>query len=103
VINSSSVLAAVRYLDAKEKLRPDHASHLDMLLPDVADAPYSQTDLVTNWYKRNLRIFANSNRAMQFPNDRVLLLIGTGHLTIRSDLARSSNYVCPVPASEVLK
>jgi hypothetical protein len=37
---------------------------------------------VTAWYNRNLRIFANLQRITETPDERLLLLIGGGHLPI---------------------
>jgi hypothetical protein len=50
-------------------------------MPSDNPAIYAGADLVTNWYKRNLRILANVARITDFKaHDRVLLLIGAGHL-----------------------
>lgn len=53
---------------------------MQMLLPSDDAAIYGSTVRVTDWYKRNLRIFANINRVTTFPGDRVPLIIGAGHL-----------------------
>jgi hypothetical protein len=42
------------------------------------DSVYVGADVATDWYKRNLRIYANVLRVLE-PNDRVLVLIGDGH------------------------
>jgi hypothetical protein len=70
------------------------AVNLPVLKPTSGAAIYQRTDLVTNWYKRNLRIFTNLNRITEFGKDRVLLIIGTGHLKILKDLARDALYYC---------
>jgi hypothetical protein len=103
VFKKSSVLEYLRYLNSDEARRPDHASYLDMLLPDDTDAPYGHADLVTNWYKRNIRIFTNINRVTKFPGDRILLIIGSGHETILRDFAQRSNNFCLVDAEDYLK
>jgi hypothetical protein len=103
LFKTSTVLEYLRYLNSDAARRPDHASCFDLLLPGDSNAPYRRTDLVTNWYKRNLRIFTNINRMAKFPGDRILLVIGSGHLTILSDFARSSNYFCLVNAEDYLK
>jgi hypothetical protein len=69
---------------------------MEMLLPDETNAPYGRTELVANWYKRNLRIFDNVNRIARSPVDRILLVIDSGHQTILADFARSSSYFCLV-------
>jgi len=84
----STVLEFLRYLNSDEHRRPDHASYFDLLLPEDSNAPYRRTDLVTNWYKRNLRIFTNINRVAKFPGDRILLVIGCGNESIPANSAR---------------
>jgi hypothetical protein len=76
-------------------IRKGQAQYMKMLLPDKSSvAIYARTDLVTNWYKRNLRILTNLNRVTEIGGDRVLLLIGSGHLAILRQLASDSEYFC---------
>jgi hypothetical protein len=103
LFKKSTVLEYLHFLNSDEASRTDHASYMDMLLPDDTDAPYGRADLVANWYKRNLRIFANINRIPKSSGDRILLVIGSGHETILADFARSSNYFCLVSAEDYLK
>jgi hypothetical protein len=37
---------------------------------------------ITRWYNRNLRMFANAQRIASSPEDRVLFIVGAGHLGI---------------------
>jgi len=59
--------------------------------------------LVTNWYKRNLRIFANLSRITDFGNDRILLIIGSGHLKILRGFAVDSPDFCLIDTQFYLK
>jgi opacity protein-like surface antigen len=43
------------------------------------DTTYVGADVATDWYKRNIRIYANILRLIDSPQDRVLVLIGGGH------------------------
>ena len=46
----------------RPKIQKNHEEYMTSLLP-TDDLPiYRKADLVANWYKRNLRIFANINR-----------------------------------------
>ena len=77
--------------------------YMNMLLPPEGQGIYEQTDAVTHWYKRNLRIFTNLNRVVKpGGGDRVLLLIGSGHLYILNDFVKSAPYACWVDPLEVL-
>jgi len=82
----------------------DKETRKSMLLPNRSTpAIYARADLVTNWYKRNLRILTNLNRVTEMGKDRVLLLIGFGHLAILRQLASDSNYFCVVDPEAHLK
>jgi hypothetical protein len=61
-----------------------------------APAIYEQTDYLTNWYKRNLRMFTNLNREVEHGRDRVLVLVGAGHITLLRQLADAASYYCVV-------
>jgi len=41
--------------------------------------PTVGTTLVTDWYARNLHLFANLGHLIRKPNERVLILYGAGH------------------------
>lgn len=49
--------------------------------------------LILNWYSRNLRIFKNIQMIATSPNDRILILIGSGHVPIlRQQFMSSPEY-----------
>ena len=54
------------------------------------------------WYNRNLRIFANIVRVTE-PGDRLLLVIGAGHVPILKQAADSSPEYRLVEVRSVLK
>ena len=57
----------------------DHIEHLVVPL----DPDYIGAELTAEWYKRNIKIFANIYRKVELAEDnRVLLIIGAGHLRI---------------------
>ena len=97
LLRRSTVSQYLTHLNSDTTVAANAAGYLGMLLPDSSTpALYARADLVTNWYKRNLRIFSNLARATAIPNARVLLVIGSGHLHILSDLALTSRYYCLV-------
>lgn len=51
---------------------------------------YPGADLLTAWYQRNLRIFANITRMEAKAGDRILVLIGAGHLALLRQFAKDS-------------
>ncbi len=59
-------------------------------------------DLVGEWYKRNLRIYANVWRAVDEGDERVVVLVGAGHVwTLRTFLRENPDFEV-VPVAEVL-
>jgi Family of unknown function (DUF5694) len=103
LLRRSTITEFLRYLNRDETIRADHAQYMEMFLPSDDAAIYGSTDRVTNWYKRNFRIFANINRVTTFPGDRVLLIIGAGHLKILKDLAANAPYFCLADVDSYLK
>lgn len=71
-----------------------HRAYMDLLEPDPEDAAlYAKSDLLTNWYKRNIRMMTNVARISD-AGDRVLLIVGSGHLAILRDFAIGSPAFC---------
>ncbi len=49
---------------------------------------WAGADLLADWFKRNIRIFANIVRLADSPTERVLVIYGSGHLAwLRQDVA----------------
>ena len=104
LLRRSTVTEFLLYMNNPEKARRQHGEdYLRQLMPDDNAAIYESADRITNWYKRELRIFANLNRITEFPNDRILLIIGSGHLKILRDFALDSPQFCLVETESYLK
>ncbi|MCI0586758.1 MAG: DUF5694 domain-containing protein [Planctomycetes bacterium] len=63
---------------------------------------YPGVDAVTAWYNRNLRIFANLQRITDGPEERILLIIGGGHVPILWHAVEASPEYIRVDVEEVL-
>ncbi|MDA3943130.1 MAG: DUF5694 domain-containing protein [Bacteroidetes bacterium] len=58
------------------------------------------------WFNRNLRIFRNIQRIPHNSDDRILLIIGSGHLNLLNlffDTSREFEFVSPIPYLEKAK
>jgi hypothetical protein len=62
---------------------------------------YVGADLVSKWYDRNIRIFANLQRIAQ-PGDRIIVLFGSGHAAILRDLIQHDQRMRLVEARDYL-
>lgn len=91
------------YLNSEERLRIGHGHYVLSYLGLGNDEEYPATDSLTGWwYNRNLRIFSNVMRVME-PGDRLLLLIGAGHVPIIRHAADASPEIDLVEVSAVLE
>src|SRR5205823_2596516 len=80
-----------RYLNSPDRVRVGHGHYLTGTFHAGRGDDYLGPDNLAGWwYDRNLRIFENITRLMQSPGDRVLVLIGAGHLPILLQAAQSS-------------
>jgi hypothetical protein len=41
---------------------------------------WAGADLLSDWYRRNMRIYSNVTRLVDSPDERVLVIFGAGHL-----------------------
>jgi hypothetical protein len=103
LLRASTVLEYLLMLNADSSMKADHAGYLESIQKRSAPAIYERTDQLTNWYKRNLRMFTNLNREVDHGQDRVLVLVGSGHLTILRQLASAASYYCLVEPSAYLR
>lgn len=72
------------YLNSKERIQKGHGIYLvDSFKFGIGrKEDYFGADMKTRWYNRNLRILQNLYRIIESPEDRVLVVIGAGHLPI---------------------
>ena len=62
----------------------------------AANDQYAGADILTSWYKRNLRMLTNVHRSVTETDSRALLLVGSGHNKILRDLVDTSPLLCRV-------
>ncbi len=66
-------------------MRGAHGMYVRMNQVGAADT-YVGADLVAAWYERNIRIYSNIQELAE-PGERVLVIIGSGHVPILRELA----------------
>jgi len=92
LLHQSTMIEFLAHLNSPAEIRKAQESYMADLLPVSGPEIYSKTDLVSNWYKRNLRIFANINRITEQGKDRILVVVGAGHLKLLRDFAKDASY-----------
>ncbi|HZN39916.1 MAG TPA: DUF5694 domain-containing protein [Planctomycetota bacterium] len=92
----------LRLLNNQELLRLSHGAYFffeafrvsngtDFLGPD---------SFASMWHNRNLRIFSNIQRLADAPSDRVLVIIGAGHIPIVEQCVRSCPTMTWIPVDD---
>jgi len=87
---------------------PEYISFLkhvnaDLLTYTNTDGNFEGADVAADFYKRNLRIFANINRLDIQPDDRVLILNGATHVAFFHEFMKNSPVYNVVDAQEYLR
>jgi hypothetical protein len=86
-------------MNRPESIEWAHVPYVGYFVPIVSGDSYAGADMVADWYKRNLRIFANLTRIAE-SGDRIFAIYGQGHIKILRDLVIESPDFCltdPLP------
>ena len=103
-LRESSVADHLAWMNRAEQWRPGHLGYMELFEPEPGNiAIYARTDNLTNWYKRNFRMWANIVRVMERPRDRGLVIVGSGHLGILRQLAQDMPGYCLVEPQAYLE
>lgn len=78
-LHSHSVLETLAYINSDGEVAEDvgwyyRASQFGDPYDDAG------SELLTQWFKRNIEIYNNIHKLIETPNDRVLVIYGSGHL-----------------------
>ncbi len=99
----STLSAFLLHLNSPARVRLGHGHYLVGAFKAATADAYPGADHLTGWwYNRNLRIAANVLHLAQGPEDRVLLIIGAGHVPIIRHAAQASPDVSLVEVADVL-
>ena len=82
-------------------LMEHHEVYMDMAQIG-SGAEYVGADVILRWYERNMKIFVNISRLAVSPNERVLVLIGGGHLPLLTHFVEGAGRFRLEPASRYL-
>ena len=85
---TATVGEIIRFYNRPDILRRDHGWYVATAAVGAGDG-YAGADLLSAWYDRNVRIFANV-AALAGPGDRVLVVFGAGHAPILRHLVEAA-------------
>ena len=98
---TGSVIDMLRFLNQEETIRVLHEINTlpQFTLAQIGDADqYVGLDGLLDWYERNLKIFVNLTRITESDDDRLLLMIGAGHVfLVKQFLEDSGDYIIESP------
>jgi hypothetical protein len=83
------------------KLAHGHGAYMRFARVGAGDT-YVGAELLSKWYDRNIRIFANLQRLVE-PGDRILVIIGSGHAPILRELITYDPTMLLVEAVDYLR
>jgi len=83
---SKSIKEVLLRHNEPDRLDGGHGMYIKML-GIGKNLDYPGADLVSDWYERNLKIFSNITRIAE-PEDRILIVIGSGHAPILNELVK---------------
>jgi hypothetical protein len=81
-----------------EDFPPGNAEMYGNFLPLVEGEVYAGALKLRPWYDRNMRILQNVFRSMEATDERVVLLIGSGHVRVLEQMMQMTPQLCPVSA-----
>ena len=90
------------YLNEPRRALQSHGQYLIGNFEVGTSEDYPGVDSKIAWFNRNLRIFANVQRLLESEHERVLLIIGAGHLALLRHSAEASPQFRLVELAEVL-
>lgn len=90
------------YLNGPKRIEAAHGVYLVGTFKVGAGDEYPGVDAKTKWFNRNLRIFANLQRITEREDERIAVVIGSGHLPILRQCVASSPEYALVEATPYL-
>jgi hypothetical protein len=101
-LSTISILEGYKRLNNIETVKQMHEVYMELAMIGK-EKNYYGIDWLTWWYKRNLIIYTNLRRVITDPKDRVLLLIGSGHVHLIKQFLEESGTCKIIDANEYLK
>lgn len=100
-LSKLTILAGYKCVNEVEIVKKMHQFYMEFAMIGK-EKEYYAMDWLTWWYKRNLIIYTNVRRLLSTSQDRVLLLIGGGHVHLVKQFLEESGVCTVVDANEYL-
>jgi len=88
---SHTVLETLQFMNADSRVARDMGVYF-AVVRFGEPFEYAGSDLVAAWYQRNIRIYRNIVALIDSPNEKILVIYGSGHLGwLRQDIANDAS------------
>lgn len=78
-LQKHTILETLQLINSDQRAARDIGLYFELVrYGDTSD--YAGADLLAAWYQRNVRIYQNIVKLIESPNERVLVVYGSGHL-----------------------
>lgn len=99
LLTNSNLLEYIRWLNSKEVQKSSHAHYINVY-PQIGntnvfhyDSTYFLgTNLTTDWYRRNILIYAKMIAQLDYNEKAILLIIGNDHIAIIRQMFQENPY-----------
>lgn len=89
-LEKHTILEMYEYLNSDSRPAKDVAFYYS-IVPFGDPGDYAGPDLLAAWYQRNIRIYHNIVKLIDSPNDKILVVYGSGHLGwLRQDVSNDA-------------
>lgn len=89
LIQTATITEIYKAINDQRRINEGHQAYL-MMSRIGKDKEYPGTDLLADWYERNLKIFSNIMRITESKDDRILVIIGGGHVKLLQQFSEDS-------------
>ena len=100
-LSKLTILEGYKRVNEAETVKKMHQFYMEFAMIGK-EKDYYAMDWLTWWYKRNLILYTNVRRLISTPQDRILLLIGGGHVHLVKQFLEESGVCTVVDANEYL-
>lgn len=97
-----SIKEVLRFLNSEENLNRNLGFYLNKINRAGSIEDYAGSYLVSEWYRRNLHIYANIQNRIEPGDQRIMVLMGAGHIAILKDFMEYDDQWDLIALSEVL-
>jgi hypothetical protein len=89
LIQTATITEIYKAINDQRIINESHQAYM-MMARIGKDKEYPGVNLLADWYERNLKIFSNITRITESKDDRILVIIGGGHVKLLQQFIEDS-------------